>query len=245
MKTLITSTIVFLSICSFAQGNWIGKWLLVSHHNNSELKIISEYNNTIKFELNASSGAHTGYIEGDAILVNKTKAIYSFKDEYSSCLIEFIIKGDSMVYIDQKVEEGDCGAGLGVGFSGEYLKPNLVKEEVVDLVSLYLLETKEQDNAFKKLVGSDYEKFIYSTQLTYSLDDLDKLNTKVYSAGVRGLFTIMECIIMIDSDYKIWAAVIDGENVLYYTNSNLFRNEIPKTIKKWMVNFSNLEIIYK
>ena len=113
------------------------------------------------------------------------------------------------------------------------------------MTSLGVFTTKRTDSIFKKLVGSSYSQFVNSTQLTSEDDDLDGLNSTVYSSGVKGLYTIMENIIMIDSLNNIWAAVIDDNKVYYFTNTQNHKSTLPKTIDNWRQRFKDYPIIYK
>jgi len=227
-----------------ASKSWLGKWERQIWQNDGDLEISAIKSDSIRFYLSAYSGAHTGEIEGLAI-VKDSMAIYSNTDEPDSCLIEFKLLGDSVIAINQR--NGICATGLAVTYTGNYknkkLLPKVEKDET--MLSLGIFKTGEQDSLFKSLVGEKYSSFVNSTQLTSEDEDLDSLHTTVYSSGVRGLFTFMENIIMTDSSDNIWAAVIDDEKVYYFTNKEEYKEKLPKTIEAWRERFKKYEVIYK
>ena len=223
---------------------WLGKWERRQWQNDASLEITNIKGDSIEFSLFASSGGHTGEIEGMAI-VNGNIAIFSNKDESDTCLIQFILIGDSVIAIDQK--QGFCFAGLAVTYDGDYKNSkNLTKAESAEsLMSLGIFKTEKEDSIFKSLVGDSYSLFVNSTQLISEDEDLDSLNATVHSSGVGGLFTFMENIIMADSLNNIWAAVIDDNKIYYFTNKKKFKKELPKTIDNWRQRFKNYPVIYK
>lgn len=223
---------------------WLGKWERRRWQNDASLEIKIIKNDSIKFSLFASSGGHTGELEGMAI-INGNFAIFLNKDESDTCLIQFKLIGDSIIAIDQK--QGFCSAGMAVTYGGDYKNSKKLPEVEIteDLKSLGIFETEKEDSMFKALVGNSYSLFVNSTQLTSEDEDLDSLNTTIRSSGVRGLFTFMENIIMIDSLNDIWAAVIDDNKVYYFTNKKEYKERLPKTIDKWRQRFKDYPVIYK
>ena len=111
-----------------------------------------------------------------------------------------------------------------------------------------ILTSKEDQVAFEKLVGKYEQDFIDSSQMIYSGEDagkdLDGFSAQIQTGGVRGLYTLMENIIMISPKGEIYAAVIDDNKVRYFTNSVQYKNKLPKTIDNWRQTFIKKEIIY-
>jgi hypothetical protein len=230
-----------------ANDNWIGEWERDLWQNDATLKIISIENDSLYFSLFASSGGHLGELEGKAF-INKNIAIYSdYNDEYDTCIVEFKLIGDSIINIVQK--QGLCFTGMGVTYTGQYINKKILLTKTIKektFIDLHILTTQE-DSIFRELVGDKYSLFVNTTQLTSEDTDLDSLHAKVIASGVRGLFTSMENIIMIDSSNNIWAAVIDNSDnkVLYYTNRKDYSHKLPNTINNWRENFKEYEIIYE
>jgi hypothetical protein len=228
-----------------ASKSWIGTWERKSWENDAKLEIMGTRRDTIDFSLSAVSGGSMGDLEGIAIVTN---GVGRFSDNgvVDSCFLQFTLMGDSVIVIDDI--GSSCPAGIGVSYNGNYKNSKLLTgkiEKVEDLVTLGIFSTRQEDDAFRILVGKDYDLFVSTTQLVSEDEDLDSLHAVVRSAGVRGLYTFMENIIMTDSSGNIWAAVIDDQKVLYFTNNELYKNKLPKTIDNWRKNFKQYKIIYK
>lgn len=93
------------------------------------------------------------------------------------------------------------------------------------------------------MVGRDYQWFVDSMGMVTQEEDLDGFGAKVYQGTVRGLSTIVEAIIMFNGAGKMWAAVIDGEVVKYYTTDPDFKNKLPRTIEKWRGLFKEKKVL--
>ena len=228
---------------------WIGSWIRNEYQNPGKLEILNVNYNSIQFELHASNGGHESSVEGIAIATDTTIAIFSSKESNDSCKIEFRLIGDSIVV---KEVGNKCVKTLGVVFDGIYKNENNIKVEDEEynqnksLFDIGIFKTEIQDSIFRALVEDKYSLFVETTQLTSEDDDLDSLNVVVKSSGVRGLFTQMENIIMIDLENNMWAAVIDDkQRVLYFTNGEAFKNKLPKTIENWRRNFIDYPVICK
>lgn len=233
-------------IITRASKLWTGSWTRSEYQNPGKLDILNVSNDSIQFELHASSGGHESSVEGIAIANDTTSAIFSSKEKSDSCKIEFRLVGDSIIV---KELGNKCLTSTGVTYDGIYKNENDLtvedeKEPNKSLFDIEIFKTRAQDSIFRSLVGDKYSLFVESTQLTSEVDDLDSLNSVVRSSGVRGLFTQMENIIMIDESNNIWAAVIDDHKVLYFTNNKIFKNKLPKTIDNWRKNFVEYLVIY-
>ncbi len=208
----------------------------------ADLEIKRVKNDSLSFFIAASSGANEGQVEGFAIIKGSIATFIEVDDADTTCIIKFKLMSDSVIVVEQI--KGNCAAGNGVGYSGTYQK-GLKRELSETLLTLNVFTTKSQNEAFRVLVKDDYALFINSTQLVYMDNDLDSLNASVHSAGVRGLFTYMENIIMIDKDNNIWAAVLDNDKVYYFTNDSRYKTTLPKTIDKWREKFKDREMVFR
>jgi len=205
------------------------------------LKITETKGGAFSFSMEATDGGASGELEGSAKLQGY-RAIYTHKEYGGACRIEFTFEGDS-ISVDQK--EGNCGAGAGVYFSGYYYKhpPKRLEET---LLSLGMLDNDAQDKKFRALVGDDYKLFVNSSQLIFEKEkDKDSLGAVVHQAAVKHMFTDMENIILINERLDIWAAVIHGDSVNYYSNRPDYKHRIPKTIDSWRQNFNEKPIVFK
>lgn len=225
-------------------NKWIGEWIRQEWQNDAILKITEITSDSLDFIINASSGTHIGYLEGKASIENNTADFY-WKDEYINCRIQFTLFKDSIISLDELHDF--CGAGMGVYYSGDYVNSQYIEEESLkkeDLISLGIF-TAEEDVVFKELVGNSYDDFVNYTEMVYEENDIDNLNSKVTSSSVKGLFTIMEYIIMIDANLNIWAAIIADDKIHYFTNRTDYSEKLPKTIDKWREGMNDKEIVYK
>ncbi len=134
---------------------------------------------------------------------------------------------------------------MGVTYSGAYRKAGTKLPPDETLATLGILKNDREETQFRRLVGNDYDLFLNSSQLTAEESDLDSLAARVHTSGVRGLFTLAENIIMVDGQGQMWAAVIDDDNVYYYTNSNDYKDTLPRTIEKWRERFAHKLVLYK
>ncbi|MFC4769028.1 hypothetical protein [Effusibacillus consociatus] len=220
-----------------AQSIWSGTWTRSLNSNGAILSISNENSTSFDFSIEASSGGNTGNIKGNAVKKGNT-AIYESGD---NCTITFNLIGET-IKVDQN--QGCLShVGMGVTFSGTYQKGE-EKEKKSDLVQLGVLKNHDQDQKFKELVGDDYNLFIERFQIISEPKNVDAFDATVKSGSVKGLYTVMEAIVMSDSKGKFWAALIDDKQVKYYTNDNSYKTKLPKTIEEWRQGFKNLPIIY-
>ena len=150
---------------------------------------------------------------------------------------------------EQFGENGIGFGGMGVTFSGRFVNSKrLPKEEKKETLASLKILNEQQDAIFSKLVDTSYQRFVNSTQLTEDRagdKDLDPdLHVTVIASGVRGLYTFMENIIMIDKSNTIWAAVINDEKVYYFTTNKDYAEKLPNTIEDWRSRFKDYPVIY-
>lgn len=185
------------------------------------------------FVVNATSGGHAGDIDGVAV---RTAADALFKEE--DCQVRFTRNRDRLVLTETS---SACG-GAYVAFGGEYARG--AKARWLTLTDLGILAPNVTEKAFQAVVGKDYELFGSSFQLRSDEKDLDGLGAKVVSGAVAGLFTLMEAIVMSRPDGRIFAAVIDGDVVKYFSNDPVFKTKLPATIEEWRANFTDKKVIF-
>jgi len=227
-----------------ASNTWLGTWERNSWQNESTLEIKTIKNDSIVFSISAVNGGNSGGVDGIAF-VKKNVATYLNTEDGDTCQILFILIGDSVISVEQ--QKGFCYAGMGVEYSGTYKNTRFIHhtKQTLTLLDLQIFDTEEQDSIFKELVGTNYDLFVNSTQLTSNPDDLDSLHATIHASGVRGMYTFMANIVMIDQANTIWAAAIHDNQVFYFTNSESYKNKLPKTIDAWRDAFKDYEVIYK
>lgn len=222
------------------QKKWEGDWNRTNSgmFNQAILSISNETPESFDFTIDSSSGGNVGQVSGKAGIKGDRA---SYKDEKYGAQLTFLMR-DGLLIVEENDEAMHYG-GMGVFFKGEYVRGEIRKTEET-LHSMGIFEDKEQDTLFRKLVGDSYGSFVGSSQLVYEEEDLDGFGAKVYHGGVRGLYTIMENIIMITPDGRIWAAVIEGDQVSYFTNDLLYFNKLPKTVEKWREHFKDKKVVF-
>jgi hypothetical protein len=227
-----------------ASKSWLGKWSRQVWQNDAGLEIKAVRGDSMEFSLFAQSGGHTGELEGVAVVVGNT-ATFLDAEEADTCLLVFTLHGDSVIAVEQK--KGSCFAGMGVFYDGNYRNERLIHKEVPEksMFNLGMLNSETEDSVFRMLVKEGYQLFVNSTQLVGEEEDLDSLGVQVKSAGVRGMYTYMENIVMVDSAMNVWAAVIDNDTVYYYTNHNDYKDRLPKTIDVWRERFKDYIVVYR
>jgi hypothetical protein len=228
-----------------APAVWLGKWDRNIHQNSAVLAIDSLRHDSIYFHLIAFSGGHNGDVEGWAKVAGSVASYFEIVDK-DTCSITFQIYGDTLIQINQV--KGNCFTAMGVYYDGKYINekvaPSDNEQDYID--SFILLDDTAANKMLKKLVGSDFDLFVNSSQLSYpDTLDIDSLLANVHASGVRGLFTEMENVVMVDSAKNIWAAVIDDHKVYYYTTRKDWAARLPKTFDKWRANFLDYPITYK
>lgn len=220
---------------------WNGEWDRESHVNPGVLSITTKDSNTFYFNLNVSSGAHVGWIEGYG-KINGKQAVYTDPD--SSCKLTFTHKSD---LIEIKQNEG-CSSygGYGTFFYGSYTKDPPPAN--YSLFNLGITEAESQDKDIQRLVGSDYSILVESMQmLDYSYDP--ELDADVVSGSIRGLGGYMGGNIALGADGHYYVAVIlDDHSIHFYTTNPTYQNRLPHIFSQWMDRWnldSNVKYIYK
>ena len=220
---------------------WTGEWNRTggSKHADADVTITKKTSQVFEFSIDAASGANVGQIEGLASFVDN---FASYKDSESGCIVEFRMK-DKCIAI--ATEGCDSFGGSGVYFDGTYCKGKKnEKQQSFDFIRSGIFINNAQLNAFKKLVGKTYNLFEDSFQLVSKEVDMDRINATVSTGGVTGLFTINEGIIMHCPNGMLYAAVIDGDTVKYFSNDPLYSKKIPMTIDKWREAFKDKKVIF-
>lgn len=242
--SLITIIVLCFTGAIFSQGSannnpWSqGEYKRIHKFANATLQISNVTNDSFYFQIDATGGANLGRVKGTAY-INDNTAVF---DDNKGGVLKFTLSNDT---IEIEASPGmSYYAGMGVAFFGTYTDVRTVKTPVES--TTFYTEHKvfrgDQEKEFVKLVGNNYKKFTDTAHMFYNEKDLDNVNARVVRTGVRGLFGFMESIIMVrDSDNAIWAAVIDNDKVLYFTNTNDTKF-VPITISRWHDRFKNKPI---
>ncbi|EIT83964.1 hypothetical protein A374_18054 [Fictibacillus macauensis ZFHKF-1] len=221
-------------------SSWSGEWNRSSYYDGGSLVISRETANSFHVSVSVVSGGHAGYIEGKATYRGNIARLYD--TEYKSgCILTF--KRTSSHISLQQNQKCAAVAGNGTHFSGEY-KKGKVKASKPSLQGKATWLTAAVDQKFRKLTGRHYDMLAESFQLYHSSYD-SSLGAYVVSGGVRGLYTIMEGIVMKDRAGYVYAAHIqDGDKVYYYTSNPTYKHKLPRAVNEWRSRFSDYPVSY-
>ncbi|WP_175672745.1 lysozyme inhibitor LprI family protein [Burkholderia ambifaria] len=189
----------------------------------------------LHFELSGSNGANTGGLSGDIELHGDRG---TFRQD--RCRLDFSRKGPRM-QVAQQGSDGDCGAGAGVAYSGDYVTASKAQaSQPADLVTLKVLTDARQNAVAHKLLGADYQTLVDMINVSADEKDLDGLNASATSYWVRGIATTNAAIVMHrGTDLWIGLLVFDAHDKVrmrYYSNVPAWKKTVPKTIRAWHDN---------
>lgn len=223
-------------------STWKGTWTRYMWQETGILEITAINKDSFVFDIEVGSGGRLGDFSGTAA-ISRDSALFLTTEDEDSCIFRFKRLGDSVILVERI--KGECG-GAHVIFDGRYVHQKYFKEIEENLLTLNIMESATQDSVFRTLVGKEYQNFVNTTHLVSSEDDLDSSGSTVVVSGVRSLFTSMEYIIMTDSSrQRFAAAIIDGDEVKYYSNWERFEGKEPKTILSWRSRFMNRPFVFK
>jgi hypothetical protein len=222
---------------------WWGKWKMDSKVKvrEGQLHISRVSSDAFFFDINILDGARTGDIYGKAQILTPHSAYARIKtDENKDCEIIFRRRLEDNVW-HIEVEEGiNCSTfhGMNTTFSGTYkhISEFVVERGYLDEIDL---------NEIERLTGKYLSVFLNNfQQIYYEQDDYGNELT-VISAGVKGLYTIMESIVILDKIGNVWCACLgpEADTVRYFTNVTSLTESKPEKMQEWLSNFSDRKII--
>jgi hypothetical protein len=194
------------------------------------------------FDLSVYNGSHTGAITAYARIVapNLAYARVTNGENGEFGEISFRRSTDSDTRAIVVEETANCSAyhGMGASFHGTFVhRPEYLFERgflnELDLQRLY------------NLTGQYYNELRQCMAATGEGENLDSFVADVLWGGVRGLFTIMEGIVIRGKHGELWTAFTDDKVVRYFTTQLEWQERLPKTIEKWRENFNHKEVVYK
>lgn len=244
---------VFLAACGVQKpdpSEIKGEWYRGMYHHPGYLIIDNADEEKFSFSLEVFSGSHTGIIDSLAYWHEDTAVFQHYlPDSSRSCRLLFYWKKDQFHIEESGIGNGcDLFRGHKTFFSGHYSRTEPKEPGLYDQGAF---DSKQQDTAFKNLVGDYYKDFVRTTMYKFPIENLDRMKAKGLAYGVTGLFKIMESIIMYNNRGDMWAAIIvkggsDNKKlkVTYFTNDEQFKEELPKTIKHWKKDFDQYPVEY-
>ncbi|MGO1070326.1 lysozyme inhibitor LprI family protein [Lysobacter sp. CA199] len=217
--------------------DWNGDWTRSDGTSSLSLKALGE--GKYEMELQASSGANTGLLSGRTRAVGDNEMLYKGNDPAAKCELTFH-RFHRQIQIEQQHTGSDCGAGVGVHFSGRYL-PGLGEAVATthwNLLDLGVVLTPANDAKLRKLLGDDYDALVDRMDVIDTRADQEGLGASVTNGYVRGLASLMRALLMQTADGRFWVAIRadnkqDKPELRYYSNDPAWTAKLPATIDAW------------
>lgn len=224
--------------------DWSGVWwnTTVPHGNSGRIQISNQ--NSWGFQMNATveGGVYHSDFNGEV----RFHSGIGFTDQIAwggDCAIILVplSSGRLKAISDSR---SSCGLLLPgeISIDGIYVRSEADPRPPATLLTLGILPDSATDEAFRQLVGSDYQKYVdTATDFTYS-EDLDNIGATVVSMWVKGMANRQSAMIMTTPQGQIWALRADpvagGKGVtLHYATTATDKTDVPKTISAWQVRF--------
>lgn len=216
--------------------DWAGEWTRSDGTATLSLKPLD--GDRYELELQSSAGANTGLLSGRARKAGASELSFKGQGDNAACALTFH-RFHRQIQIEQQHTGSDCGAGMGVYFSGRYLPglPAAVATTHWTLLDLGVVLKAEDDARLRKLLGDDYDALVERMDVTDTRTD-DELKAEVTNGYVRGLAVNMRALLIQAGDGRQWAA-IRGEDkqghaeLRYYSSDPAWTGKLPAALDAW------------
>jgi hypothetical protein len=222
---------------------WWGQWTIEApgQARGGALFIREVGSDGFLFDLSVFNGSHLGRLTSYARIVSKDTAYARVENGPSDQVGEIAFRRsiDGHRRTISLSETAPCSnyRGMGAHFGGEFTRRSdglfdggFLNE--LDLARLYTIS------------GEFFEPLSLRFQGLGPAENKDSFHAAVTIGGVRGLYTIMEGIIMRGMHGELWVAYIDDSCVRYFTTQTKWKNTLPKTIEAWRERFKTIPISY-
>lgn len=233
--------VFFLSIIGASDNSWEGTWYRNSLVDNAELVISMEKPDSFHFVLTAYSGAHTGVIEGDAMIKDNTAM--GILDSDGDREIHFKLTAHGVV-VSTKNCEGYYG-GAGVVFDGNFTSKLIPEEELADERLKNIIHDSLLIKKIKNTLGKSYASFAYRLHVVSHQKCIDDFNATVIQGCVTGMCDDMAAIVMFTPGKHFYIAWLEEDKIYYVSSDAKFKNKLPKTIFEWKKQFEDVTLIIK
>jgi hypothetical protein len=216
-------------------GHWNGKGSGYFGGSEADITVLSD--DLIFYELSAFNGANLGTLQSFAIVKDGIGTTIfedkTYDEKKENVRFQFSLKDGSLM-LDSNAY--DYGCGMGVSFDKAYTKEE-ISVSMPTALDIGIVDTKEQDELFKKIVGDSYGAFIsYTAGVSYTEDTMDGKKVKYGESLLRGASGYCFYII---SDESIYAAIFVDDNLAYFTNDKAYSNKLPKPLEDWLKSKGN------
>jgi hypothetical protein len=193
------------------------------------------------FDLSVINGSRSGEISGYARLVTADLAFAKFQNSSSDriCEIAFwrrLNQGRRTIELEE--------TGVGSGFRGmSSLFSGIFLRHYEALFDGGILDERDLAKLYS-MTGSFYDSLSHRFQGLREHENCDSFPAKVTVGAVRGLYTLIEGIVMRGKSGELWVAFIDNRVVRYFTTECDFTQRLPVTIEKWRERFRDKEVVF-
>jgi|CXWL01.2.fsa_nt_gi uncharacterized protein len=213
--------------------NWDAAWQLIPPGTSTAATVTTHRRDAahITFDIEAGEGANSGSLDGVAEL--KDDGAHYVEGE---CALSFTPL-NGVLNITQDGTDADCGAGIGVYYSGTYVASKQPLTLDYDMLSLGLARTSEEDQSLRALLKDDYQKLVdLSGTLQIGDPSTDVPGGQVVEMWMRGLGGTG--IMMSDVEHRFWVMVLTydvqgRERIRYYTNVAAWKGRVPDVQQAW------------
>lgn len=220
---------------------WWGKWELESDAkvHGGQLYIHNVSSDAFFFDVSIVDGERTGGVGGKAQIMTPHSGFSRIKtpdgDDCEILLRRRFEKGSWYL----EVEEGigcENFHGMASTFSGTYKH---YPEPLVIWGRLDEIDIME----IERLTGKYLSIFLENFQQINAVEYKEENYLAVVTGGVKGMYTIMESIVVHDNGGTIWCACLDPEKDVcrYFTNDEV--NLKPSPIVEWLSQFTDKPMI--
>ena len=213
---------------SGTEPRWWGSWRLPGDHRaRSGALFIREVGHAgFLFHLIVTNGAHNGTIGGFAEFAGPYLAyarLSTQQGEYCELSFRKDAADPRMIVLD---EAGECFyfRGMGATFAGDYVRQS---DSLFDCGCLDELDLAR----LYGITGQFYEDLCNRFQQVSEIENNDLFPAKVFNGGVRGLYGIMEGIVMRGEYGQLWVAYVDGDVLRYFTTERKYKEKLPNTME--------------
>lgn len=223
---------------------WWGKWMTEDSGQayGGQLFIREVGATGFLFDLSVFNGAHMGFLTSYARIVSADVAYARVPNGDNGEVGEVVFRRE--IYNSRRTikvnETASCShhRGMRVVFAGEFARK---RDALFDHGVLNELELAR----LYSISGEYFDSLSQRFQEMSDVENLDDFHAKVTRGGVRGLYTIMEGIVMVGMTGELWIAYIDDDDIVrYFTTQAKWKNALPKTIDVWRERFKDKKVSF-
>ncbi len=254
------------ALAATTADSWNGEWVREGSISGyfAKLTIKDATDKSLSYYLDSVEGGHVCNVSnGEEMNFEKATIVgdvaisqpYSDNGDLNNVLdptyMMKLVKDKDIITITESSESGEGGYYCGVGATivGRYVRNGKIKETTFDDIITWanadndIKITAAEKQAITKLILSGYLQRFVENMGALSLTQNQKTKNKILTGFVPGVASFMEAIIVVGPKNKVWAAVVDGERVLYFTNVAKDYAKPPAAINDWRKGFAGKPVV--